>query len=275
MTHILVIFFLSTTFMLSNEIKAEVPHKAHAPVTVEAANVSQFPVDLKERLEKEIAAKKPKSGTAKFFYLFGVENEKNSADQSHTFANFVSIDSKGIQKWHSISWLPLGYREKRELDVFKNFGEALKAEIFDEHAPAVDGENFELADTLQFAREAGLKLGVWGPLEITDEFFELGERRSKFLAPQDLKDPKKNITPSVQYKAVDKKSRRFGEAFNCMRAVSDLAGYDFKMGSGGPLFSEWGIWGFKGTQAVLDHLAKKREQWFVSNPKLAKPRTSF
>jgi hypothetical protein len=180
-----------------------------------------------------------------YMTVFSYQNDLNAPGRSHTFASFVKVDASGKQHVSTISWLPADFEKTREICVFKGPLFAIPGKNL---CKPVIGRNFSLKDTLRYAADQKLKVGMWGPYEIQKTLFEEGQARIA-----DLESGK------PLYVADDRAYRKTGEAFNCLHAISDLGSTQIE--DGGPLKSEIGIWGFNGTKHVLKHFAARSSSW--------------
>ena len=168
------------------------------------------------------------SGEHFFVVPFGYQSAINDAHHSHTFASYVRVSGRSM-RWFNISWLP------------DTFAADLKISVF---GGPVTGKNFGLEETLDFARRGALRVGCWGPYEITPECYHAAERRIA-----DLRSGRWKYIPN------DHGKREREAACNCMHAVSDLNGELETYG--GLLDIGIGYWGFKGTRHVVEHYAER------------------
>ncbi len=177
-----------------------------------------------------------------YLIVYGYQDRSNSVHNSHTFASFIestgSRDADDLQGFesHSISWLPVS-RDVRLLRLSPQ-----------------SARNFSLSETLQIASDARLSVMRWGPIEVSEGFYQAGLRRIAFLE-----------SGSVSYIVDDKPYRsgvyqfRSGGAINCIHAVSDVGGLlrtEFRHGFGASVavFDSLRRWGMA-TQSTNEWVA--------------------
>jgi hypothetical protein len=131
-----------------------------------------------------------------FVLIFSSQRDGPSPNYSHTWATFVKAtqtQSRGcILEAHTISWLP----ENGKIRVA-----ALLPET---------GRNFDLISTLNWARDTGQHISLWGPYQITCELFEHALAQKRLLE-----------SGAVRYKAIDT-GRRSDRVSNCIHAVAGV-----------------------------------------------------
>ena len=172
-----------------------------------------------------------------FLVPFAFQDDHNSLGKAHTFATFERVVGRGSRALSefTISWLPADFAQNTALSLMGS---------------TRPGHDFTLDETLAFARELDVRVVCWGPYEITPDLYRAGVDRLAELR-----------SGAIDYVENDHGHRARGEAINCMRAVSDLAGD--RESFGGFLNTGIGVWGIKGTRHVLEHLAKHGSAWFV------------
>jgi hypothetical protein len=202
-----------------------------------------LPPAILEPLQKEIALRKT---PGYFFTLFGFEGAPaNLAQDSHTFAIFARVDADGKQDWSTISWLPATFIDDQKICVF----DAAVLADFSPKCANVPGRVYDATQTMKWARQGKHSVAMWGPYQITQELYDLAQKRIETLN-----------SGAFAYQADDRETRPAGTAINCLHAISDL---EDAIPVGG--FANTGLfqWGIEGTQSVIDHYASKGARWFV------------
>lgn len=208
-------------------------------------------------LRREVAALgAQKAGSSYFMIPFASQGLDNLASESHSFATFVKRDSDGHQEWQTISWLPADFYIHFELCVFRNAAEALWNEIWRKNCDPVRGYNYSVRESLEFSRQLGRALAVWGPYRISAELYALALEQIRLLE-----------SGAVDYLADDRRARSLSPrpAINCIHAISDLPGHQARIP-----FNPFGVWGFAGTRYVLRHFHQQRAEWFDEKPDVDK-----
>jgi hypothetical protein len=172
-----------------------------------------------------------------FLFAFGYQDRRNLARNSHTFASFVRVTgpAEGDRTWIHISWLPLTFDRTHTIRVLGG---------------SEPGRNWSLAQTLGFAATDRRDVAGWGPIETTHTLYQLVDTRQTNLGGG-----------QIRY-IVDDHASRPG-AVNCQHAVSDVGGELAPIA--GRFGRGWGIWGFAGTENVLGHFQRHRDQWLAED----------
>ena len=130
--------------------------------------------------------------------IYAAQNGDVAIDQaSHDFAVFVRLPAPEAEadgeapEVVSISWLPA------RLPICVLCREP------------VPGRNYDLRETIEIERAAGLRVSQWGPYEIDQALFDDAVRQARHLA-----------SGAVRYVVWDRESRP--QAINCIHAVSDV-----------------------------------------------------
>ena len=134
-----------------------------------------------------------------FVILYSLENWRNAAAFSHTFAAFYRVDSNYVVYRADISWLPQpqympGFRPLR-MPAFGSF----------------PGENLSVEETIRRGLFAERTVRSFGPFESSAALFELAVAREAQLQ-----------SGAVEYHGLDYFTRP--NAVNCVHAVSDIVG---------------------------------------------------
>lgn len=177
---------------------------------------------------KEVA---PPKEIAHYLFVFGCQDEVQTLfpQRVHTFATWVQTEGDKIREDFTISWYPKG--EFRLI------------------SPPEVGANLTLHDTLRRCNSRRVRVYLWGPYRISDDFYARGRKQYDFLERAE-----QNGLPL--YKALDGNSRtRAGGAVNCIHAVSDISGGRLLTGfRTGPLAAS----------GIVDHF---RSMGLVSTPR--------
>jgi hypothetical protein len=132
-----------------------------------------------------------------FLMVFGSQTEPRRPRTSHTWAVFVKATSDAGDianaklESRTISWLP-------------------ESKVILPRVIPERGRNFELEETLQWARALNARISMWGPYEIEGELYELAQRKIERLQ-----------NGSVSYR-IFTTSLRPGAVSNCIHAVCDV-----------------------------------------------------
>jgi hypothetical protein len=132
-----------------------------------------------------------------YVMVFASQRDGPSLNYSHTWATFVkatrTLEGGHILEAHTISWLPAN-------------GMIRVAALLPE-----PGRNFDLVSTLNWARDSGQRIFMWGPYQINPDLF------ARALAQKRLLE-----SGTVRYKAIDT-GRRSDRVSNCIHAVASVA----------------------------------------------------
>lgn len=132
-----------------------------------------------------------------YLLLFASQGEPTIPRWSHTFATFVKATGAGAdrKKWQlsveTISWLPASGVIVPKLKRDR-------------------GRNFDLSETLAWARGHNARVMLWGPYETNGELYALAKKRIAQLE-----------SGSWSYRLLDAGQRHIAVA-NCVHAVCDL-----------------------------------------------------
>jgi hypothetical protein len=147
--------------------------------------------------------------------MFGYQDAQNRAALSHSFATFVHAtipadapERTAVTEQIDISWLPA------------RFGGTVCVDLLHLRCPAVTGHNYSLAETLSFAENEHLTVGVWGPVEVRKDLFDRAKAQQAYLesgATGYVANDTGLHLPAYNHR---------GGALNCIHAVSDLAFFD-------------------------------------------------
>lgn len=169
-----------------------------------------------------------------FMIFFASQAEPVVPRNAHTFATFVrcapgateingaSSDAEIL----TVSWLPASM------------------DIVPIRRTPESGKNFDLAATLNWAKDMNARIVAWGPYEIKKDLFELARQQVERLD-----------RGGIGYKALDLRFRGAG-ASNCIHAVSDI---DTENG----LLTTGTAFGEPASYMVLRHL----QRWIIDPQK--------
>lgn len=265
--------YLKRILLLSFLVVSSAEAKTKKVVDYSRHNVSLYE-QIKDRIRSKVSARLkavPKSGLRYFLVPFAYQDAKNKAKQSHSFASIIRVgnnvpseevdtdyvDRKAKVEAFTISWLPHDFMEDPNLCVFKGFLAIIFAKN-NECRPVV-GKNHTLKETLDIAlfpptdpkQKLVRSVGMWGPYEISKEFFDKAVERRKFL-----RDGK------IKYMADDRLTREDLTAFNCFHAIGDLqTGFP----KGGFLGTGLKMWGLNGTKRNLIEYKAKASKWLLES----------
>lgn len=142
-----------------------------------------------------------------------------SAALSHTFATWIEVKDKQIANHFTISWCA-----------------PIRVKLF---APAENGKNRPLDETIRRCLGRGLRVSMWGPYKVTAAFYANARRQFELLEAA-------QVSGEIKYKPLDGTSRfrDCKRAVNCMHAVSDTSGVTLKTGT---------LCGERASAAVVSH----------------------
>lgn len=178
-----------------------------------------------------------------YMILFAAQSEPKTVRLSHTSAAFIKATGTGTAtvdykiETQSISWMP------KDLAIQPV------------RTTPVPGVNLSLADSLQWAKSAGISMTMWGPFRIRKELYDLAVKQAERLS--------KTTDGHI---IIDGKYRGNGGS-NCIHALSDLDTTQALLNTGT-------AFGVEGTEMVLNHFRsyivpnKEPTDWLVERLKL-------
>lgn len=185
------------------------------------------------------ATAKAGPGTAYFFYLFALDDGRQTPARNHTWASCVHAAGTKTFETSTVNWLPASH--------------AIDALAIGPKR----GRNFPADDAFQWARRDGLTLAQWGPYAVSEDLYTLCLKQKTRLESGEVWYRPWDDAERI-FKLLDPPSVPAPRALSGIHAVSDIV---YPVDPRG--FLQTGVTdGIEATAKVAWHL----EGWYLRDP---------